>query len=725
MKLSVIIPCYNEEKTVAEIIARAKAAPLPIGWDKEIIVIDDGSTDGTKNILRGFMGGWNSQDLRIFLNEKNRGKGAAIKEGFGKAAGDYILIQDADLEYDPNDYQKLLAPIIAGDAEIAFGARTKSGAGFRINPLFLCSLILTKLFNFFFGSKLGDMSTCYKVFPRRLVPMLLDYPAQNFSYDAVELTHGLIRSELPMKEVPIRYEPRETRDKKMKPRDGFEILGKMVWLRFFSPEGKMGTISMVSLFAILALYVGLSLQNIHTPFIHVSEDNNGIYGLSALNWVKFGPWTMKFGMYVDWLNNAKAAYGHFYTDHPSLFLIPTYFIYLIFGASDVATRLGPMIATMAGLVFLFFAVRKTAGNLLLPAVTSLVFVILPGTIYYGKTLELTVFVAPASLVTFSLFVLYYFEQEKIRKTIYFWAFWASVAIGCLTAWFYYFMPIALWLFIFLTKEGGLTPKRKSFLVFIPVLLISMFLSALGQFYLLNRAGALSGLRNQFLFRLDGATSGSWLGRISWISVLNFNTIFLAGAFIGLILFFVKIKRGNNIFYLPLLLAPFLVLLIFHEWSTHPFGMIDFLPAIAILNGLFLASLIEDLDLKITGYLLVAAILAVGLYFSLQKLDYFYNQFLILHPNDIQLLENIKPRVGNDTLCMGQNDTGIGFNGIAEWYLREQTLSSPSCFSENPTIGLVFLPSQVNDIALQEMQTFKNHGFHKLIDCGDSWCAISK
>ncbi len=728
MKLSIIIPCYNEEKTIAEVVGKVKAAPLPAGWDKEIIVVDDGSTDKSKEVLKKIAASENPASFKVFLKEKNRGKGAALKEGFKKAAGDFIIIQDADAEYDPNDYSKLLEPITAKKAQIVFGSRTKSGARFKDNPLFFGSLALTRIFNFLFGSRVSDISTCYKVFPKKLIPALLAYPADDFTYDAVELTYGLIKSGLPFSEVYINYAPRKKESgKKLKFKDGFKVLGKMIWLRFFSAERRAATLSFFGLIAILGIYIYLSLRNINSPFIHVSEDNDGIYGLSALNWVKFNPFAMKFGMYVDWLGNLKNAFGHFYTDHPSLFLLPTYFIYLIFGASDITTKIGPMLVTVIGLIFFFFAVRKISKSALLPVLTGLVFVILPGVVYYGKVLELTVFVAPLSLITFSLFIFYYFEKNPRRQKIYFWLFWLSVVYGCLSVWFYYFMPAALWLFILLTKEGKATPKRNSFLIFLPILVLAMFFSVLGQLYLLNGVSALAGLKSQFFNRSSGIIPlGQWLSRISWISVLNFNVLFLVGAFGGLALSLFKIRKNNNIFYLPVIIAPLFVLLVFREWSTHPFGTIDFLPAVALLNGLLLFAVIKDFNLKLFGYFAAFVFLAVGFYFSRQELNFFYNQFLILGPEDIPLIEQLKPQIGNDELCLGQSESGIALNANIEWYLHEHVLLSPSCFPQNPKFGIIFRPtSQSDDFAMKEIQLFQNDGFNKLIGCGDFWCAITK
>jgi hypothetical protein len=335
-------------------------------------------------------------------------------------------------------------------------------------------------------------------------------------------------------------------------------------------------------------------------------------------------------------------------------------------------------------------------------------------------------VAPLSLITFSLFIFYYFEKNPRRQKIYFWLFWLSVVYGCLSVWFYYFMPAALWLFILFTKEGKLTPKRKFILYFMPILVLAMFALVLGQLYSLNGLSALIGLKSQFFNRSSGIPFDAWINRISWISVLNFNVLFLIGAFGGLALLLFKIKKNNNIFYLPVLLSPLFVLLVFREWSTHPFGTIDFLPAVALLNGLLLFAVIKDFNLKLFGYIVAVAFLAVGFYFSRQELNFFYNQFLILGPKDIPLIQQLKPQIGNDELCLGQSESGISLNSNIEWYLQKQILSSPSCFSQNPKFGIIFRPvSQSDSFAINEIETFQKNGFNKLVGCGDFWCAITK
>jgi glycosyltransferase involved in cell wall biosynthesis len=216
-KLSIIIPCYNEEKTIEELLNKVIDVQLPENWKKEIIVVDDGSTDNTKNILKKY-----KDKVKIIFKNKNEGKGAALKEGLKNATGDYILIQDADLEYDPNDYIKLLEPINKNEAQIVIGVRKFN----NFNLFYVGGKLLTKIFNFFIGSSFSDNATCYKLFPRKLIPQILKYKENDFSFDNVCLSYELFKSGLKIKEIKINYNPRKE-GKKIKIKDGFIVLFKI------------------------------------------------------------------------------------------------------------------------------------------------------------------------------------------------------------------------------------------------------------------------------------------------------------------------------------------------------------------------------------------------------------------------------------------------------------------------------------------------------------------
>lgn len=199
-KLSVVIPVYNEKQWLRELVARVEASPIP----KEIILVDDGSTDGTRDILAEMA----RRGHRVFYQPANRGKGAAIRVGFQHARGDIVLIQDADLEYDPADYDALLQPILDGKADVVFGSRflgKKNQQALNIVH-YVANRIITTLSNLFTSLHLTDMETCYKVF-RREVLEKLPLTSNRFGIEP-ELTARIAARRNPawrVREVPIRY----------------------------------------------------------------------------------------------------------------------------------------------------------------------------------------------------------------------------------------------------------------------------------------------------------------------------------------------------------------------------------------------------------------------------------------------------------------------------------------------------------------------------------------
>lgn len=230
MKLSIVIPCFNEEKTILHTLRKVKRVRLLEGWEKEILVVDDGSFDGTQEILRNL----EDSDIQVLYRKKNEGKGAALKAGFSRATGDYILIQDADAEYDPEEYSKLLAPIIQKQADIVFGSRNMGHDNVPFSAVyFYGGLAITKVFNLFFGTKLSDITTCYKVFPRSFAPSLVCMPEKDFVFDAINLTHALVTGGHVV-EVPITYVSRTRQEgKKLNWTHGMKCLVAIGRIKFF------------------------------------------------------------------------------------------------------------------------------------------------------------------------------------------------------------------------------------------------------------------------------------------------------------------------------------------------------------------------------------------------------------------------------------------------------------------------------------------------------------
>lgn len=229
MRLSILIPCYNEPDTIFEIIRRVFTVTLPDGWTRQVIVIDDGSAIATKEALRRVQKEY--PDLVIVTRALNGGKGAAIKDGLSAAIGDYIAIQDADLEYDPQALSTLLEPIISSDAQVVFGSRqlVENNVPGRF-WYFWGGRLVNWVFNIVFGTKLSDLTTCQKVFPRSCIPELIAQPSDDFVFDAVELSSVLAR--LLLREVPIPYHARDVHaGKKLKARDGIRMVLRILEVR--------------------------------------------------------------------------------------------------------------------------------------------------------------------------------------------------------------------------------------------------------------------------------------------------------------------------------------------------------------------------------------------------------------------------------------------------------------------------------------------------------------
>lgn len=225
MDISVVIPVYNEETTIREIIRRVENTKLA----NEILIVDDGSTDRTQEILEEYS---TKGSIRVFSHPKNVGKGAAVRTGINHAKGDVILIQDADLEYDPRDYPSLFKPIQEGIADVVYGSRFLGGA--RRPILFwnmVANKILTLLTNILYNNILSDMETGYKVFKREVVENM-SINAKGFDFEP-EFTAKILKKKIRIFEVPITFNPRTYDEgKKIKMKDGIIAFWILVKYRF-------------------------------------------------------------------------------------------------------------------------------------------------------------------------------------------------------------------------------------------------------------------------------------------------------------------------------------------------------------------------------------------------------------------------------------------------------------------------------------------------------------
>ena len=216
MKLSIVIPCYNEVRTIERILAAVHASPMA---DKEVIVVDDCSTDGTRELLRDRVE--SSGLARVVYHERNQGKGAALRTGFAAATGDVVIIQDADLEYDPQEYPKLVEPIESGAADVVYGSRFMGGRPHRVLYYWhsVGNKVLTTLSNMFTNLNLTDMETCYKVF-RRSVIQRIEIEEDRFGFEP-EITAKVAKLDCRVYEVGIGYDGRTYKEgKKIGWKDG-------------------------------------------------------------------------------------------------------------------------------------------------------------------------------------------------------------------------------------------------------------------------------------------------------------------------------------------------------------------------------------------------------------------------------------------------------------------------------------------------------------------------
>jgi glycosyltransferase involved in cell wall biosynthesis len=220
LRLSVVIPIYNEIETLTEIIRRVRMVPV----SKEIILVDDASKDGTRELLKALEG---EADLRIFYHEKNLGKGAALKTGFRHVSGDIVVIQDADLEYDPAELPRLIQPIVEGKADVVYGSRFLGNGAHRVLYFwhYLGNRFLTMLSNMFTNLNLTDMETCYKIFRREVIQEIVPKLKQNRFGIEPELTAKVARRRCRIYEVAISYAGRTYEEgKKIGWRDGLKAL---------------------------------------------------------------------------------------------------------------------------------------------------------------------------------------------------------------------------------------------------------------------------------------------------------------------------------------------------------------------------------------------------------------------------------------------------------------------------------------------------------------------
>lgn len=710
MRISLILPCYNEEESIASVI---KSVPEEVF---EILVVDNNSTDNTVKVAK--------RNGAKVLHESIQGYGATIRHGLGKARGDILVVLDGDGQYPAEKIMEVVDYLQKNNLDFIscnrFPLVDKKSLPFIRK---FGNWIFNVATSVIFWHKIKDSQSGMWVFKKEVLDKI-KLESTDMPLSEEIKVRAIKHPDIKFEEYSIPYYERIGPSKLFPVKHGLINLHYLFKLRLeLWGNKKKPILFSIVLFLILIFFLSLSFKNINAPFSHVTADVNGQNGVAAINLVEHGFFKLKFGVYDKMLLDADKAYGSFYTHHPALFVLPTALLYKFFGVSEMTTRLGPLLFMLSSIICFAFALRKIFKNDLLPLLIIAVFCLLPGIIFYGETFELAVFSLPSALITFSFFIFYKYNEKKIYLVL----FLLSLILGGLMGWFYYLMPVGIWFYILFSKSERGLKRKKTILFTIPVLLGLVFVLNFFHFYILNGLTPLS-LKGVFLYRASRGPLEAWLTRIFTMLKLHSTWLFLITALAGFGVFIYEFKRKIDWRILTLfVLFPVLVAGIFYQWSTHPFGVMFFLPLVAISSGIFLWFLIDKL--KLWGVLIVLIVFSIGTFYSMKNLNYFFNDFRVLAVEDIDLLKSLKGNVDHHEVCLGVNQQGIGFRGIADWYIGKKVEISPTCLEDEDLVDKVKIAIIIHpgsgEFYEQEKKKFEARGFNFLGCTGGYWCIMER
>ncbi|MCS7200790.1 MAG: glycosyltransferase [Patescibacteria group bacterium] len=716
MKISVVIPAYNEEEGIEKTI---KKIPKEVF---EIIIVDNNSTDKTAEIAKNL-------GARV-VKEHKQGYGYALQRGFKEAKGDIIVTLDADGQYPGEKIIELSKYLEENDLDFLncsrFPLQNKNSLpAIRI----FGNIFLTFITNILFNIRTKDSLSGMMIFKKEILNRFkLEEWDLHFSQ---ELKIKALESGVKYEEVNIPYYPRVGESKLFPIKNGLKSLFFLLKLKFNQPKTNLNKkVDFFLILSLLSIFLSLASLNVNKPFINVTSDQNGETGVAVLNWLNTGLVNMKFGKLVssyvseenfNFEQFKNSTDNTFYTNHPVFYLLYSYFLLKLFGPIEITVRGGILLIFIISLIFFYLSLRRIFNSYIPPLLISLVFIILPGTIYYGTTSELAAFSLPHSLISFSLFVFYFFT----KKELYFYLLLGSIILGGLMGWFYFFMPLSIWIYLLFNRDKNFENQRKKLLILIPLVSVIIFIFNFLHIYILRGNEGLIGVKNAFFGRASRAPLDHWLPVVYSRAQLNFNDLFLWLSMFGLLLFIFKFRNEYKII-TPLILMPIFNALVFFQWSTHPFGVIFFLPIVAFFSFLTLRFIYENI--KTYGLVVIVILLAFGFYLSYNKLDFLINKFLILGEKDVLALKQLKNELKDNEVCLGQNQMGLYYGGITMWYLRKNIYLSPKCLEDENKIkdlklAIVFHP-QLGNFYAEEVNRFLSKGF-KPIGCADLWCFLAR